>query len=227
MPTSLGRYTLLSELGAGGMGVVYRAHDTALDRDVAVKLLPPELAAHPDRRARFELEARAVALLRVAAAELRAHGHVALGDEMARRALSWERDNDEETADLAWTLRLAGEVAAANRILQDLLEGQTDEEIDLTLLGLLGVTAARAGDRAQADAAARRLAAIERPFDHGTATYWQACITAWLGEPADALSLLRQAFAEGLQHGVWLHRDPDLEPLWNEPGFRRLLEPRG
>jgi TolB-like protein len=59
----LGRYEILGPLGAGGMGEVYRAHDERLDRDVAIKVLPEELAENPDRLARFEREAKAVAKL--------------------------------------------------------------------------------------------------------------------------------------------------------------------
>ena len=59
----LGPYEILAPLGAGGMGEVYRAHDTRLNRDVALKILPAELAKDPSRRQRFELEARAVAAL--------------------------------------------------------------------------------------------------------------------------------------------------------------------
>jgi Tol biopolymer transport system component len=61
--TRLGPYEIASPLGAGGMGEVYRARDTRLDRDVALKVLPAHLAADPDWRARFEREARAVAAL--------------------------------------------------------------------------------------------------------------------------------------------------------------------
>ena len=61
--TRLGPYEILAPLGAGGMGEVYRARDTKLDRDVAVKVLPAELADNPDALARFEREARAVAQL--------------------------------------------------------------------------------------------------------------------------------------------------------------------
>ena len=59
----LGRYELLEQVGSGGMAVVYRGRDTALDREVAVKLLHPHLASAPDSRARFSREARAVARL--------------------------------------------------------------------------------------------------------------------------------------------------------------------
>jgi TolB-like protein len=61
--TCLGTYEVLSPLGAGGMGEVYRARDKKLDRDVAVKVLPQSVAADPDSLARFEREAKAVAAL--------------------------------------------------------------------------------------------------------------------------------------------------------------------
>src|SRR5512134_285915 len=59
----LGRYELLEQVGSGGMAVVYRGRDTALDREVAVKLLHPHLANSSESRARFSREARAVARL--------------------------------------------------------------------------------------------------------------------------------------------------------------------
>ena len=61
--TKLGPYEILSPLGAGGMGEVYRARDTRLGRDVALKILPESFAREPDRLRRFEQEARAVAAL--------------------------------------------------------------------------------------------------------------------------------------------------------------------
>jgi Tol biopolymer transport system component/tRNA A-37 threonylcarbamoyl transferase component Bud32 len=61
--TKLGLYEILSPLGAGGMGEVYRARDAKLHRDVAIKILPEALAADPVALARFEREAQAVAAL--------------------------------------------------------------------------------------------------------------------------------------------------------------------
>ena len=61
--TALGPYEILAPLGAGGMGEVYRARDTRLGRDVALKVLAPQLAAVPEVRTRFEREARTVSQL--------------------------------------------------------------------------------------------------------------------------------------------------------------------
>ena len=61
--TRLGPYEVVSPLGAGGMGEVYRARDPRIGRDVAIKILPPGLAADPDRLRRFEQEIRATGLL--------------------------------------------------------------------------------------------------------------------------------------------------------------------
>jgi serine/threonine protein kinase len=58
-----GPYQIVSRLGAGGMGEVYRAHDSKLGRDVAIKTLPPEFARDPERLARFRREARTLASL--------------------------------------------------------------------------------------------------------------------------------------------------------------------
>jgi serine/threonine protein kinase len=64
----LGPYVVLSALGAGGMGEVYKARDTRLDRSVAIKVLPSDLVASPEARQRFEREAKAAAAL--------AHAHI-------------------------------------------------------------------------------------------------------------------------------------------------------
>src|SRR5207247_6609600 len=59
----LGPYEILGSLGAGGMGDVYRARDTKLGRDVALKILPTTFASDPDRLARFHREAQVLASL--------------------------------------------------------------------------------------------------------------------------------------------------------------------
>ncbi len=61
--TKLGVYEVTAKIGAGGMGEVYRAHDTSLDRDVAIKVLPDAFATDPERLARFEREAKVLASL--------------------------------------------------------------------------------------------------------------------------------------------------------------------
>src|SRR5271155_907127 len=61
--SKLGPYEVVAPLGAGGMGEVYRARDTRLGRDVAVKVLPAAIASDPDRLRRFKQEARAIGAL--------------------------------------------------------------------------------------------------------------------------------------------------------------------
>lgn len=62
--TRLGAYEIIAPLGKGGMGEVYRAKDTRLGREVAVKVLPEHLTRDPDALRRFEREARALATLK-------------------------------------------------------------------------------------------------------------------------------------------------------------------
>ncbi len=59
----LGPYEIAAQIGMGGMGEVYRARDTKLDRDVAIKVLPASLAGDPERIARFQREAKTLAAL--------------------------------------------------------------------------------------------------------------------------------------------------------------------
>src|SRR5712692_10684456 len=80
--TKLGPYEILAPIGAGGMGEVYRARDTKLDRDVAIKILPAALAQNPDRLARFEREAKVLAALN--------HPHIAAIYGLEDRAIIME-----------------------------------------------------------------------------------------------------------------------------------------
>ena len=61
--TQLGPYEIVSAIGAGGMGEVYKARDTRLDRSVAIKVLPEHVASDPDLKQRFEREAKTISSL--------------------------------------------------------------------------------------------------------------------------------------------------------------------
>lgn len=93
--TRIGPYEVVSMIGAGGMGEVYRAHDTSLKRDVALKILPESFAADAERLARFQREAEVLASLN--------HPHIAaiygLQDSDAITALVMELVEGEDLAE--------------------------------------------------------------------------------------------------------------------------------
>ena len=114
--TRVGPYEVLAPLGAGGMGQVFRAHDTSLHREVALKILPPELAGDAEYRARFSREARVLATLN--------HPHIAqvygLEDSVAGPVIVMElvsgttlRDRLRTTIAREEALRLAHQIATA------------------------------------------------------------------------------------------------------------------
>jgi serine/threonine protein kinase len=115
--TRLGPYEIVAPLGAGGMGEVYRAKDTRLGRDVAVKVLPSHLSASAEVRARFEREARAVSSLN--------HPHICTLHDVGREGdtdyLVMELVDGETLAErlargalpLADVLRIGGQIADA------------------------------------------------------------------------------------------------------------------
>ncbi len=121
--STLSHYRLDAELGRGGMGVVYRAHDTTLGRDVALKVLAPERLADPDLRRRFLQEARALAALQ--------HPSIAVVHEIAEDRgvafIAMELVDGERLQDLlaredlslgtllAVGVEIAGAIAAAHR----------------------------------------------------------------------------------------------------------------
>jgi serine/threonine protein kinase/Tol biopolymer transport system component len=96
----VGPYEIVALLGAGGMGEVYRARDAKLGRDVAIKILPDALARDPDRRVRFEREAKTLAALN--------HPHIA------------QIYGFEETAPTS-----AGQMAGAGALVMELVDGPT------------------------------------------------------------------------------------------------------
>jgi serine/threonine protein kinase/Tol biopolymer transport system component len=98
--TRLGPYEVTGLIGSGGMGEVYRAHDTRLGRNVAVKVLPASMAGDPDRQARFEREARTVAGL--------SHPHICAIYDVGRH-----RSGDGEAIEFLVMELLEGETLAA------------------------------------------------------------------------------------------------------------------
>ena len=110
-------YKLIEKIGEGGMGVVYKALDTSLDREVAIKALPENFAADAERLARFEREARVLASLN--------HPHIAgifgIHEAEGQRFLSMELVHGEDLSDLLErgalprerALQIAREVAEA------------------------------------------------------------------------------------------------------------------
>jgi serine/threonine protein kinase len=115
--TRLGPYEIVSPLGAGGMGEVFKARDTRLDRTVAIKILPEALAADPQFRERFDREARAISQL--------THSHICtlydVGHQDGTHYLVMEYLDGETLADrlakgalpLDQALRIAIEMATA------------------------------------------------------------------------------------------------------------------
>jgi hypothetical protein len=73
----------------------------------------------------------------------------------------------------------------------------------------------------------RRLEAMPRRYSFGEPTFWLAKIAAARGGRETAVALLRKAFDEGMVYDLWLHRDPELEPLRPLAEFQALLRPKG
>jgi len=115
--TRLGPYEILAPVGAGGMGQVWRAKDTRLDREVAIKVLPPDFSANAQFQARFERDAKTISSLN--------HPHICtlhdVGHESGTHYLVMEMIEGESLADrlvkgrlpMDQVLRIGGQVAAA------------------------------------------------------------------------------------------------------------------
>src|SRR6478736_3611044 len=91
----IGPYEVVAAIGAGGMGEVYRARDTRLHRDAAIKILPDAFARDPERLARFEREARTLAALNHACVA-QVYGAVDLPGDEGGRALVMEFVDGED-----------------------------------------------------------------------------------------------------------------------------------
>jgi serine/threonine-protein kinase len=170
-------------------------------------------------------------VMREAALELHAHGHKDASREFAVMAIEWaegrpkaERKTEGRQEFYADLLYFAGRFDEAGKIYGS-LASEHPENIDIQ--GSLGTLAARKGDREGAMKVFEELGKLDRPFLLGNHLYWQACIASLLGEKDRAVALLKEAFSQGCRYGVTLHRDIDLEPLWDYPPFKELLRPKG
>ena len=166
-----------------------------------------------------------------AARELRAHGHREESLRLAERAVAWYRGRPpQESTPESRQRGLADALFWAeqwndSRVLFESLASGGSPQVDDT--GMLGVTAARAGDRATALRVAGELERLDRKWLFGVHTYYRAGIAANLGEKEKAVELLREAFAQGQAYGTDLHSSLTLEPLWDYPPFQELLRPKG
>jgi eukaryotic-like serine/threonine-protein kinase len=140
--TSLGPYEVLREIGRGGMGIVYLANDTRLDRQVAIKALPEHLANDPDRLGRFEREAKTLASLN--------HPNIAAiyGFESFPRAADFSpRDDAPRAADLSLREAPGVEGATPSDRPRRLIPAAQDETFYLILEYVEGETLAERLDR--------------------------------------------------------------------------------
>jgi tetratricopeptide (TPR) repeat protein/TolB-like protein len=165
------------------------------------------------------------------AEELRAHGHGAEASEVIDRALAWYRAQPPAMIASGWrrdllvSLLYAREQWAAAAVQFDSIPADSAHAV--SRLGTRGVLAARLGLRDSARTIAGDLAHVALPGVNGQHTLWRARIAALLGDKDGAVALLRQAFAEGVAYGIWLHVDMDLESLRDYKPFQELVRPRG
>jgi tetratricopeptide (TPR) repeat protein len=157
-----------------------------------------------------------------AAVEMRVHGQRSAAMEMAGRAIAWveRQGRDRAPGDV-----LGGALCVAERWLEarELYERGAADELDA--LGAVGWLSIRVGDEARAGEVDTSLRQIRRPFLYGEPELQRACIEAHRGNRDRAVELLGAAFAGGLPHDERLHRDLGLQPLWDEPKFRKLIGP--
>jgi eukaryotic-like serine/threonine-protein kinase len=197
--TRLGRYEILSAVGAGGMGQVYRAHDPTLGRQVAIKLLLPETANDPSSRQRLRREAMAVAAVD--------HPYICKIFELG------EYDN---------SFFLVMEFVPGETLDRRLQAGRLPPPEALRLAGEI----AEALDEAHAR---RFLHRDLKPANimvtpHGHVKVMDFGLAKRVEDHARAIDGLEQALAADSQMMAWLGQDRIFDPLRSEPRFIDLLK---
>jgi len=165
------------------------------------------------------------------AAELRRHEQRELALALIDRALTWWQEQPEEFKASLGGRELLGQLHYQNEnwdeavgVFQALAQ---DTSAMLDALGARGAAAARHGDTESARTISRELADLGLPYLEGANTLWRARIAALLGEKDEAINLLRRAFGEGVEYGISLHADMDLESLRDYAPFVELMRPKG
>ena len=169
---------------------------------------------------------------RAAAEELRAHGHEVQAMALLDEAIRWYETQSPEKLDslrgsYALTLYNARRWDKAKTIYEELAKKNPKDSV--TGRGYetsLGLIAARQGDRTRAMEVSAWLKKLRVPYLFGDNTYNRACIAAILGEEEQAVALLKESFLQGKAFGMGVHRDFDLESLWNYPPFIEFLKPK-
>jgi len=167
------------------------------------------------------------------AQELQAHGREDEATALFDSAVQWYEAQSPETLDSLlfgygavlydarrWDQAENVFLRLAKRVPKDSLAGWQYES-------WLGWIAARKGDRARAMEVSEWLKNLKFPHLHGENTYHRACIAAILGDKAQAVALLKEAFIEGLPFSLRGHNDNDLESLWDYPPYIELMKPKG
>jgi hypothetical protein len=162
--------------------------------------------------------------------EARAHGHTTTAARALTRLLDWlgtrspaEAGTESMRRLQAESLQLADRWDEARAVV-DSLAAEFPEEP--AYLGMQGVLAARRGDQSGAEAASARLAGIQRPELRGEPMLWRARIAVLKGENERAVSLLRDALAEGSTALAFDDADPELGGLRSHPAFNELTTSR-
>jgi DNA-binding SARP family transcriptional activator len=174
-------------------------------------------------------------VMREVALDIAAHGDAAAARQALARTLAWhamqpeaEQATEFNRFERAQAFFAAGHVDSARTIVEALARAHPRNE---QYAGLLGVLAARRGDRATAAGMVERLAGLHRRDGRGQAAYWRACIAAQLGSREEAVTLLRQALAEGyVFNGLFFlsaHLEPSFSTLRGYAPFEELLRPKG
>ena len=152
---------------------------------------------------------------------------------MLDEAIRWYESQPSEKldslrGDYASTLNYARRWDKAKTIYEELAKKfPKDSEAGWHYESVLGIIAARQGDRTRAMDVSEWLKNLKLPYLFGANTHQRACIAAILGDKEQAVALLKESFLQGSEFGMWVHKDFDLESLWDYPPFIEFLKPKG